>query len=134
MAKHSLDSLRDILSQNLDPEKLEKEMEDSQFDERLVLVRRSQDYKLGIVVRRDINGHLSYTLELLLSALHNFSEVDVNLLKRTSRIARTLAKRNYSLHHQGDGWILCEKSLEYSQILSECTFLIEELEYDVNQE
>ncbi|MFW9976136.1 MAG: hypothetical protein ACFFDQ_12770 [Candidatus Thorarchaeota archaeon] len=128
MAKHSLDSLRDILSQNLDPEKLEKEMEDSQFDERLVLVGRFQDYKLGIVVRKDINGHLSYTLELLLSALHNFSEVDVNLLKKTSRIARTLAKRNYSLHHQGDGWILCEKSLEYSQILSECTFLIEELE------
>lgn len=128
MEKHSLDSLLDILSQTLDPEKLEKEIQDPKFDERLVLVRRTRNYKMGIVVKKDINKQLNYTLELLLSALHNTSKVDVELLEKTSQMTRKLAMRNYSLHHQGDGWILCEKSLEYSQILSECTFLIEELD------
>ena len=128
MERHSLDSLRDILSRILNPEKIEKEIGESEFNERLVIVRRTQDYKLGIVVKRDINKHLSYTLELLLSALHSTSEVNVNLLEKTSRITHKLTRRNYSLHHQGDGWILCEKTLTYSQILPECNFLIEELE------
>ena len=128
MKQSSLDSLHDVLSRKLDPKKLEKEIEDAKFSERLVIVRRTHDYKLGIVVKKDINGHLIYTLELLLSALHNTSEVNVELLEMTSQMARKLAKTDYSLYHQGDGWILCEKSLEYSQILSECIFLIEELE------
>jgi hypothetical protein len=131
MGTHSLASLHDILSRILDPEKLENEIGDSKYDERLVLVRKTHDYKLGIVVRKDINRNLSYTLELLLSALHNTSEVDVELLEKTSQMARKLKKRNYSLHHQGDGWILCEKPLVYTQILSECSFIIEELEDDI---
>lgn len=128
MGSHSIDSLQEILSRLLDPEKLEKEIGGSEFNERLVIVRRSQDYKLGIVVKKDIHTHLSYTLEFLLAVLHNTSEVDVELLVKASQTARKLAMRNYSLHHQGDGWILCEKTLEYSQILSECSFLIDELE------
>jgi hypothetical protein len=131
MGRHSLDSLHDILSKILDPETLENELGDSEYNEKLVLVRRAKDYKLGIVVKKDINRHLSFTLELLLSALHNTSEVDVELLEKSSQIAHKLANRNYSLNHQGDGWILCEKSLVYSDILSECSFLIEELEQDV---
>lgn len=128
MGQHFLDSLRDTLLGILNPEKLEKEIENSRFNEKLVIVRRTQDYKLGVVVKKDTNKRLSYTLELLLSALHNTSEVDVELLKKTSQMARKLVMRNYSLHHQGDGWILCEKTLEYSQILPECNALIEELE------
>lgn len=133
MGRHSLDPLHNILSRILDPEKLEKEIGLSELSERLVLVRRTREYKLGIVVKKDNNGHLSYTLELLLSAMHNTFDVDVVLLEKASLIARKLVLRDYSLHHQGDGWILCEKTLKYSQILSECSFLIEELEQDINQ-
>ncbi|MFW9956397.1 MAG: hypothetical protein ACFFD3_17775 [Candidatus Thorarchaeota archaeon] len=128
MGRQSQDSLRDILSRILNPEKLDKEIGLSEFNERLVHVRRTQHYKLGIVVEKNINEQLCYTLELLLSALHNISEVDVELLEKASQIAHKLAMRDYSLRHQGDGWILCEKTLAYSQILSECSFLIEELE------
>ena len=130
---HSLDTLHSDLSRKLDREKLEKEICISESGERLVLIRRTRNYKLGIVVKKDSNGHLSYTLELLMSALHNTSEVDVVLLEKASLTTRKLVLRDYSLHHQGDGWILCEKPLKYSQILSECSFLIEELECDINQ-
>jgi hypothetical protein len=128
MGTHSLDSLQDIIAQRLNPEKLEKEIRLSDFNERLVLVRRTQDYKLAIVVKKDNDRHLSYTLELLLGVLHNTSEVDIELLEKASQIARKLTTRDYSLLHQGDGWILCEKTLAYSQILHECSILIEDLE------
>lgn len=128
MGRKSFDSLRDTLFRLLNPENLDKEIELSEFNEILVLVRRTRNYKLGIIVKKNINEQLCYTLELLLSALHNISEVDVELLEKASQIARKLAMRDYSLRHQGDGWILCEKTLAYSQILSECSFLIEELE------
>ena len=128
MDRHSLDTLHRNLSRKLEREKLEKEICLSESSEKLVLVRRTRNYKLGIVVKKDRNGHLSYTLELLMSALHNTSEVDVMLLEKTSLTTRKLVLRDYSLHHQGDGWILCEKPLKYSQIFSECSFLIEELE------
>ena len=128
MDRHSSEILQNSLSRKLDKEKLKKEISFSESSEKLVLVRRTRNYKLGIVVEKDRNGHLSYTLELLMSALHNTSEVDVVLLEKTSLTTRKLVSREYSLHHQGDGWILCEKPLEYSQIFSECSFLIEELE------
>jgi hypothetical protein len=128
MVRNSLDFLHDVLSEIFDLETLEKELGESENNERLVLVRRTKDYKLGVVVNKDINRHLSFTLELLLSALHNTSEVDVELLEKTSQIAHKLTRRDYSLYHQGDGWILCEKSLAHSDILSECSFLIDELE------
>ena len=128
MKKQSSDSLRDTLSRILNPETLNKEIELSEFNEILVLIRRTRNYKLGIVVKKNINDHLYYTLELLLSVLHDISEVDVEHLEKASQVTHKLALRDYSLHHQGDGWILCEKTLAYSQILSECSFLIEELE------
>jgi hypothetical protein len=128
MGRKSLDSLRDTLFRILNPEKLDKEIELAEFNEILVLVRRTRNYKLGIVVKKNSNDHLCYTLELLLSVLHDISEVDVEHLEKASKMTHKLVLRDYSLHHQGDGWILCEKTLAHSQILSECSFLIEELE------
>ena len=128
MEKQSLNSLRDSLTRILNPETLDKEIEPSELNEILVLVRRTRNYKLGIVVKKNINNHLCYTLELLLSVLHDISEVDVEHLEKASKMTHKLVLRDYLLHHQGDGWILCEKALAHSQILSECSFLIKELE------
>lgn len=128
MESQNPESLEDTITKMLDPEKLKAEIEDPELNEKYILLRKTHDYKLGIVVKKGIKENLIYTLELLLCALRGTSEVDVYLLERTTRISHRLVEWRYSLNHQGDGWILCEKSLKHSQIIDECVSLYEELE------
>jgi hypothetical protein len=81
------------------------------------------NYRLGLSMIITNDGELLSAIELLFCILKSHSKVEKYSLEWAVNVANILTKRNYTLYHQDDGWIICEKRLDPREILTEIEFL-----------
>jgi hypothetical protein len=62
-------------------------------------------------------------MEFLFCVLKYHSEVERKSLEMALNVSDIMMKRGYSLFHQDDGWIICEKRLEKNEIQNEIEFM-----------
>jgi hypothetical protein len=104
---------------------LVKEAAGSEYHEAFMKLESANDHRIGLTVLITVDGEVEYTMEILLCVLRSNADVDVSLLERAEVLGERLGKRGYTLFHQDDGWMLCEKNIHAEEVDDECRFVKE---------
>lgn len=103
---------------------LEADAERSDEKEAYCRVLSRDDTLLGVVVSLSPDGCYTYMIELLVRVLGGRTELQVRDMERATRLSRKLKGLGYSIRHEDDGWLSCERTLRRDEISNECQVLM----------
>ncbi|HVQ01258.1 MAG TPA: hypothetical protein VMT57_07070 [Candidatus Thermoplasmatota archaeon] len=104
--------------------KLMSEIRDSRDKEAFRQLEKTPGYRIGIGVRQEETGEMTFYLELLLNLSKKTDVVSVPRLENIVRILKALQARIYSLSYlDGTNCITCEIILPYQKLSSEFTLV-----------
>lgn len=103
---------------------IEAQAERSNEKEAYCRVSSGDDSRLGVIVSVSPDGCYTYTIELLVRALAGRTELRVRDMERATRLSKTLKGLGYSIRHEDDGWLSCERTLRRDEVSNECQALL----------
>ncbi len=106
----------------IDIKSLESEAQTAISKEAYQQLDNTNDYRIGVSVILSVDGEFSHLIELVYCVLKSKAKVDISLLNRAMEISKVLQNKGYSVYHQDDGWIICEKVIEPEMIEDEYEF------------
>ena len=77
-----------------------------------------------MIVSVSPDGCYTYTIEFLVRALAGRTELRVRDMERAARLSKVLKGLGYSIRHEDDGWISCERVLGRDEVTDECRVLM----------
>jgi|GEM_PF-2252193 len=98
---------------------LKKSLAESSNGEAYETIERNESYRVGLV---GSSGDVAaqYSIELVLRVFEPSAAVDLPSLERTVHSVRSLQELGYSVCHEDDGWLHCEKRVELHDLRAEC--------------
>lgn len=82
-------------------------------------------HRLGVAARIEEDGTTAYSVEVLVRALGEGTDVQISMLAAALRISRRLRARGYTVDDQGDGWMAWEKAVSRGRVARECEGLLD---------
>ena len=102
---------------------LEEEARRADNHEAYRIISQGDNFRLGISITISEEDKMVSTIEFIFSILKYHSEVEKKSLEKALKFSDTMINRGYSLFHQDDGWIICEKRLDKHEIRDEIEFM-----------
>lgn len=87
-------------------------------------VMKQDHFRIGIVMVAAPDAPVACRIEVLLQVLAKNARFIIADLERTNSILGFLSSRGYSLEHQDNCWILCERTVATDDIEEECKGMI----------
>lgn len=113
-----------VVVDGIDLGAIEADAERSNEKEAYCCVLSGDDSRLGVVVSVSSDRCYTYTMELLVRALAGRTELRVRDMERATRLSKTLKGLGYSIRHEDDGWLSCERVLRRDEVSNECQVLM----------
>jgi uncharacterized protein YjaG (DUF416 family) len=104
-------------------ETLENATRNADNHESYQMLAHGDNFRLGLSMTISEEDELISIMEFLFCVLKYHSEVERKSLEKALNVSDIMMKRGYSLFHQDDGWIICEKRLEKNEIQNEIEFM-----------
>lgn len=124
MSMDKKDGGPDVVIAGIDLRTIEADAERSNEKEAYGRVSSGDDSRLGVIVSVSPDGCYTYTIELLVRALAGRTELRVRDMERATRLSKALKGLGYSIRHEDDGWISCERALRRDEVSDECRVLM----------
>lgn len=102
---------------------LEAEADSSDEKEAYYQVSSGDSHRLGAVVSVSPDGGYTYSVELLVRVFTGETELQVPNMERITQLSKRLKGLGYSIRHENDGWLSCEKTLQRDDITNDCRVL-----------
>jgi len=102
---------------------LEAEADSSDEKEAYYQVSSGDSYRLGAVISASPDGGYTYSIELLVRVFTGEAELQILNMEQTTQLSRRLKGLGYSIRHENDGWLSCEKTLRRDEITNDCRVL-----------
>ena len=102
---------------------LEVEAGTSDEKETYYQVSGGNDHRLGVVISVSPEGAYAYSIELLVRVFKGETELKVPNMERATQLSRRLKGFGYSVRHEDDGWLSCERTVQRDEIMNECRAL-----------
>lgn len=83
-------------------------------------IASSEHFRIGLVASTVPDAPISFRIEVLVRVLSKDSEQLAADLVRANQVFESLARRGYSLEHQGNCWVSCEVDVLVTDIEKEC--------------
>lgn len=83
-------------------------------------VARQNHFRVGIVIIAAPNSPVAFRIEVLLQILAKNTRPRIADLERVNDVLGVLSSRGYSLEHNDNCWVLCERTVAADDIEEEC--------------
>ncbi len=103
---------------------LEIEATKADNNEAYQMLAQGNNFRLGLLLSLSDKDEQNFIIEFMFCVLKFHSEVEKKTLERALNVSDILIKSGYTLFHQNDGWIICEKKLEPYEIRDEIEFMM----------
>jgi hypothetical protein len=114
--------MEDIFSE-FNFEILENATRNADNHESYQMLAHGDNFRLGLSMTISEEDELISMMEFIFCVLKYHSEVEKKSLEEALNVSDIMIKRGYSLFHQDDGWIICEKRLGPNEIMDEIDFM-----------
>lgn len=104
---------------HVDCGELEAAARSSDDGEAYIQLFRSESCRIGATANIQLNGEVSFSVEVLINAMKVDSPELLSELSGLLETIRALKERGFSLCHQDDGWILASKESRADSINDE---------------
>ena len=104
---------------------LEVEADTSDEKEAYYQVSSSDGYRLGAIISVSPDGGYAYSIELLVRVFTGETELQVPNMERATQLSKRLKSLGYSIRHEDDGWLSCERTLKRDEITNDCRALMD---------
>lgn len=88
-------------------------------------IAASEHFRIGLVASTVHDAPISFRIEVLVQVLAKDTRRLVADLERANQVLESLARRGYSLDHQGNCWVSCELDVMVGDIENECLAVME---------
>lgn len=103
---------------------LEVEADTSDEKEAYYQVSSGDSHRLGAVISVSPDGGYAYSIELLVRVFAGDTELRIPDMERVTQLSMRLKDLGYSIRHEDDGWLSCERTLQRDEVTDDCRVLM----------
>ena len=123
MSTNKKDDALDQAIIDIDLGDLEVEADTSDEKEAYYQVSSGDSYRLGAGISASPDGGYTYSIELLVRVFTGEAELQILNMEQTTQLSQRLKGLGYSIRHENDGWLSCERTLRRDEITNDCRVL-----------